>query len=91
MSELCRNFAKKCQLPHAAPRGLRAAGVFGMKTAFGGGRSTGFALMYDNLVQAYVEQLRLAKLANLQNFAKQASTTAVSRGGAKLVFMEGCI
>ena len=65
--------------------------VFGMKTAFGGGRSTGFALMYDNLVQAYVEQLRLAKLANLQNFAKQASTTAVSRGGAKLVFMEGCI
>ena len=44
--------------------------VFGMKTAFGGGRSTGFALMYDNLVQAYVEQLRLAKLANLQNFAK---------------------
>merc|ERR1719434_667977 len=23
--------------------------VFGMKTAFGGGRSTGFALMYDNL------------------------------------------
>ena len=62
-----------------------------MKTAFGGGRSTGFALMYDNLVQAYVEQLRLAKLANLKNFAKQASTTAVSRGGAKLVFMEGCI
>merc|ERR1711924_173349 len=26
--------------------------VFGMKTAFGGGRSTGFALMYDNLAAA---------------------------------------
>merc|ERR1712182_79946 len=28
--------------------------VFGMKTAFGGGRSTGFALMYDNLAAAKV-------------------------------------
>merc|ERR1712124_142395 len=26
--------------------------VFGMKPAFGGGRSTGFALMYDNLAAA---------------------------------------
>merc|ERR1712006_24568 len=26
--------------------------VFGLKTAFGGGRSTGFALMYDNLAAA---------------------------------------
>merc|ERR1711964_197724 len=26
--------------------------VFGLKTAFGGGRSTGFALLYDNLAAA---------------------------------------
>jgi small subunit ribosomal protein S24e len=26
-----------------------AIGIFGLKTKFGGGRSTGFALIYDNL------------------------------------------
>ena len=34
------------------PNLTRESQVFGMKTAFGGGRSTGFALMYDNLAAA---------------------------------------
>lgn len=38
--------------------------VYGFKTAYGGGRSTGFGLIYDNMkaLQAYEPRYRLARV-----------------------------
>ena len=42
--------------------------VFGLKAAFGGGRSTGFALVYDSIeaLKAFEPKHRLLRVCNIQ-------------------------